>query len=53
MKRWMTYMLLAVSISGCASPTRYYRWSSDAGKRCFNTCESNLYACASGCGGEQ
>lgn len=39
--------LIITACPGCAR--RFYRWSSDLGRQCFNECQRGRYQCYAGC----
>jgi hypothetical protein len=50
-RRWMVVVgLVVVAVVGTGCPHRY-TWSSDAGRRCFNSCKRGRYQCNAGCFG--
>ncbi len=47
MKGCLLFLLLLL-VSGCVGH-KQYTWSSDQGKRCYYTCESDMWQCSAYC----
>jgi hypothetical protein len=49
MRRLLPLAVLALTVAGCAG-TRY-RWTSQAGRDCFWSCQNIVNTCSASCGG--
>lgn len=48
MKPISLILLVTLLLTGCASTTPQFKWTTDTGKRCFYTCKSNHATCYAG-----